>query len=185
MLFYLFSPRSSSAIFDRLGYEFDGDFVARNIEYYGRGRSHGSTLSSMVQAWIPRRLDRRRSWDLLRSALLGRHRRRARGHDQEGIHLGAMAGTVDLVQRCYAGIETRDEVLYLNPVLPDQLHELRFTIRYRGHQVALRISQAEVFARVGDDRDGDGRPILIDVRGERHRLVPGGAVSVRLREAGA
>jgi trehalose/maltose hydrolase-like predicted phosphorylase len=185
MLFYLFSTSELSAMFDRLGYEFDGDFVARNIRYYDSRTVDGSTLSSMVRAWITSRLDRPRSWDLFRSALLADINDVQGGTTREGIHLGAMAGTVDLVQRCYGGIETRDEVLFLNPVLPDQLHELRFTIRYRGHQVALRISQTEVFALVGDDREGDGHPIVIEVSGERHELVPGRSVTVRLRDAGA
>ncbi len=181
MLFYLFSTEELSAIFDRLGYEFDGDFVARNIRYYESRTVDGSTLSNMVRAWITSRLDRSRSWDLFRSALVADIDDVQGGTTREGIHLGAMAGTVDLVQRCYGGIETRDEVLYLNPALPDRLHELRFTIRYRGHQVALRISQAEVFARVGDDHEGDGRPVVIDVRGERHELVPGDEVTIRSR----
>ena len=184
MLFYLFSTEELSSIFDRLGYEFDGDFVARNVQYYEPRTVDGSTLSSMVRAWIASRLDRRRSWDLFRSALLADVNDEQGGTTREGIHLGAMAGTVDLVQRCYGGIETRDGVLFLNPVLPDQLHEMRYTIRYRGHEVALRISQAEVHAQVGDDREGDGRPIVIDVRGERHEVVPGGSVTIRAtREA--
>ena len=44
-----------------------------------------------------------------------------------------MAGTVDLVQRCYTGLETRDGVLRLNPNLPDELDGLDFDVRYRGH----------------------------------------------------
>jgi len=185
MLFYLFSTEELSSIFDRLGYEFDGDFVARNVRYYESRTVDGSTLSSMVRAWIASRLDRRSSWDLFRSALLSDINDAQGGTTREGIHLGAMAGTVDLVQRCYGGIETRDGVLFLNPVLPEQVHEMRYTIRYRGHEVALRISQVEVHARVGDDRDGDGRPIVLDFRGERHELVPGESVTVRAREAGA
>jgi len=49
------------------------------------------------------------------------------GTTPEGIHLGAMTGTVDLVQRCYTGIEMRDEVLWLNPRLPGDLRSLRCT----------------------------------------------------------
>ena len=32
--------------------------------------------------------------------------------------MGAMAGTVDLVQRCYLGIETRDDVIWFEPAPP-------------------------------------------------------------------
>jgi len=43
------------------------------------------------------------------------------GTTSEGIHLGAMAGTVDLIQRCYTGIEIRDGHLWLNPILPREV----------------------------------------------------------------
>ena len=41
-----------------------------------------------------------------------------RAHVDERIHLGAMAGTVDVLQRCYTGIELRGDVLRLDPRLP-------------------------------------------------------------------
>jgi trehalose/maltose hydrolase-like predicted phosphorylase len=63
------------------------------------------------------------------------------GTTPEGIHLGAMAGTVDLVQRCYTGIETRDGVLWLNPCLPEDLRGLAFSLRYRNHWLRLEITR--------------------------------------------
>ena len=44
-----------------------------------------------------------------------------------------MAGTVDLLQRGYTGLETRDDVLWLDPTLPAGLAELAFKLRYRRH----------------------------------------------------
>ena len=37
------------------------------------------------------------------------------GTTAEGVHLGAMAGTVDAMFRVFNGIETRDDTLWLNP----------------------------------------------------------------------
>lgn len=34
---------------------------------------------------------------------------------------GAMAGTVDLILRCFAGLEIRDDVLKLHPSLPSHV----------------------------------------------------------------
>jgi trehalose/maltose hydrolase-like predicted phosphorylase len=62
------------------------------------------------------------------------------GTTAEGIHLGAMAGTVDLMQRCYTGIEMRDEALWLNPCLPKPLKRLSFSIRYRSHWLDLTMT---------------------------------------------
>lgn len=61
------------------------------------------------------------------------------GTTREGIHLAAMAGTVDLVQRGYSGLEIRDDALWLNPRLPDQIRRLSFPVTYRGHLVILDI----------------------------------------------
>ena len=49
-----------------------------------------------------------------------------RGTTREGIHLGAMAGTVDLLLRCYTGLETREGKLLLHPALPTELGQVRF-----------------------------------------------------------
>ena len=38
------------------------------------------------------------------------------GTTAEGIHLGAMAGTVDMVKRGYSGIESRGDVVWVNPL---------------------------------------------------------------------
>ena len=51
-----------------------------------------------------------------------------------------MAGTLDLLQRCYTGLEVRDDVLWLNPQLPTGLRRLAFTILYRGQLVGLEFA---------------------------------------------
>jgi alpha,alpha-trehalase len=87
------------------------------------------------------RLDRRRSWELFLQALNSDIADLQGGTTHEGIHLGAMAGTVDLIQRCYGGLEARGDVLWLDPALPDELPALRFLIHYRGHRVDIVIAR--------------------------------------------
>ena len=41
----------------------------------------------------------------------------------------------------YTGIETRGDMLWLNPSLPDELKILDFTILYRQHQITIHIEQ--------------------------------------------
>jgi alpha,alpha-trehalase len=62
------------------------------------------------------------------------------GTTPEGIHLGAMAGTVDLIQRGYTGIDTRQDTLWLNPSLPNELALVRLKIRYRQASLALEMT---------------------------------------------
>ena len=142
MIFYLLPPTEVREIFHRLGYPFDPDTDPRaNVEYYLARTSHGSTLSWVVHSWVLARLDRRRSWDLFLQALRSDIADIQGGTTHEGIHLGAMAGTVDLIQRCYGGVEARGGVLWLDPALPDELPTLRFLLHYRGHRVDIVIAR--------------------------------------------
>jgi alpha,alpha-trehalase len=137
MLFYLLSADELGDLFARLGYEVDEDTIARTIDYYLDRTSHGSTLSGVVHAWVLARSDRSRSWQFFLEALESDVSDTQGGTTAEGIHLGAMAGTLDLLQRCYTGLEVRDDVLWFNPQLPTELRRLAFTILYRGQLVEL------------------------------------------------
>jgi alpha,alpha-trehalase len=142
MIFYLLPPAEVRVIFHRLGYPFDPATDPRaNVDYYLARTSHGSTLSWVVHSWVLARLDRHRSWELFLQALRSDIADIQGGTTHEGIHLGAMAGTVDLIQRCYGGVEARGGVLWLDPALPDELPTLRFLVHYRGHRVDVVIAR--------------------------------------------
>jgi alpha,alpha-trehalase len=140
MLFYLFSAEELTDILEHMGYTFDTDLIPKNIDYYIKRTSHGSTLSRIVHSWVLARHDRGRAWDLFQQALRSDVADIQGGTTPEGIHLGAMAGTVDVIQRCHTGIEMRDDVLWLNPCLPEGLSSIRQRVRYRGHWLRLEIS---------------------------------------------
>lgn len=141
MLFYLFSSEELGSLITQLGYPFAYETIPKTVEYYAQRTAHGSTLSRLVHSWVLARSDRERSWRLFTKALESDISDIQSGTTAEGVHLGAMAGTVDLMQRCYTGIEMRDEVLWLNPCLPTPLRELSFSIRYRSHRLALTVTQ--------------------------------------------
>ena len=144
MLFYLLSAEELREIFDRLDYPFEYETIPKNIDYYLKRTSHGSTLSQVVHSWVLSRSDRERSWKLFTLALHSDIDDIQGGTTPEGIHLGAMAGTVDLVQRGYAGIEARGDVLHLNPCLPRELDHLEMNIRYRGQSLQVEISRQKM-----------------------------------------
>ncbi|MER2998207.1 glycoside hydrolase family 65 protein [Pontibacter populi] len=140
MLFYLFSSEGLVQIFERLGYAFKPESIPENIAYYEERTSHGSTLSKIVHSWVLARSDRKKAWDNFEVALLSDLEDIQGGTTAEGIHLGAMAGTVDLMQRAFTGIEIRDGVLWLNPVLPEELQCLKLQVRFRDHWISLHIT---------------------------------------------
>jgi beta-phosphoglucomutase family hydrolase len=141
MLFYLFSAGELGALFARLGYAFEPDTIRRNVEYYDCRSSHGSTLSRVVHAWVLARSDRARAMRYYTEALQSDVADIQQGTTAEGIHLGAMAGTVDLVLRVSTGIEVTGDVLRFNPRLPEELSRLELRIRYRGHTLDLKLTR--------------------------------------------
>jgi beta-phosphoglucomutase family hydrolase len=178
MLFYLFSSEELAELFARLGYVFDPALIPKIIDYYLRRTSHGSTLSAIVQAWVLARCCRRRSWPLFTEALHSDIGDIQGGTTPEGVHLGAMAGTVDLLQRCYTGLELRGDELRFNPVLPDELNRLSFRIRYRKHSLAVDLTSA-TFTIASDPSDAEA--IAVVVEDQALTLQPGTERSVRLR----
>lgn len=140
MLFYLFSSEELKELFEKLGYPFEHETIPKNVDYYIKRTSHGSTLSRVVHSWVLVRSDRPGSWKLFAEALEGDVADIQGGTTPEGIHLGAMAGTADILQRAYTGIEARNHVLWFNPLLPEGVGKLHMHIRYRGHPLEVEIT---------------------------------------------
>ena len=178
MLFYLFSSEELRELFDRLGYPFEHETIPRNVAYYTGRASHGSTLCR-VYAWVLARSDRPRSMEFLKQALQSDVSDIQQGTTAEGVHLGAMAGTVDLVQRVSTGIEARGDVLFLAPELPREMKRLDMRIRYRGHSLDLRLTRDALTVR---GRDGAAPPITLCVDGELLDFVNGTTHVFRLNE---
>lgn len=170
MLFYLFSADELGILFEQLGYPFERDTIPRTIDYYLSRTSHGSTLSRVVHSWVLARADRPRSWHLFRHALESDLTDIQGGTTPEGIHTGAMAGAVDLVQRCYIGIETRANALHFNPALPDDLKSIRATVRYRRQM--LEVAASHDALRIAS-RPFTAAPITIAYRGHYRDVAPG------------
>ncbi|MFF8941557.1 glycoside hydrolase family 65 protein [Streptomyces sp. NPDC014864] len=133
MLGYLFSPCELRSVLARLGYRVDDDVWLHTVDYYLGRTSHGSTLSGLVHGWILSRVRRSGAWAYCQEALRADIADVQGGTTGEGIHLGAMAGTLDLVQRGLTGLETREGALWLDPVPLPELSSYGFAIRYQGH----------------------------------------------------
>lgn len=170
MLYYLLSADELQAIFARLGYPIDGESIARTIDYYLQRTSHGSTLSRIVHSWVLARSDRERSWNLWEDALSSDLYDTQGGTTAEGVHLGAMAGTVDLLQRCYLGMEIRDDVLWFDPQLPAEITRLSLDIRYRRRWMNLSVVDGLFTVEADEWGEGTAR---IGLGGTVSELTPG------------
>ncbi|MGE3833940.1 MAG: HAD-IA family hydrolase [Acidimicrobiia bacterium] len=160
MLFYLLDADELTAVLERLGYPFDPATIPATVAHYLARTSHGSTLSRIVHAWVLARTDRAHSWELLREALHADLDDTQGGTTREGIHLGAMAGSLDILQRCYPGLDARGDVLWLNPVLPEELRSLELGIRYRGQRLEVRVDHDELVLAA---EPGPAAPVSVGV----------------------
>ncbi len=188
MLGYLFSPAELAGLFHRLGYTVDDDVWRATVDYYLQRTSHGSTLSGLVHGWVLARARRADAWTYCQEALTSDVADIQGGTTGEGIHLGAMAGTLDLVQRGLTGMETREETVWLDPApLPElsalsALSEFHLTLRYRGHWgVAMRMRQGQLLISVPPS---DAEPMRVAVGGRVMSIPPGSDRTVALPPAG-
>lgn len=170
MLFYLFSAEELEQVFMRLGYAFPADTIPRNVAYYSARTTHGSTLSRVVNSWVLARSDREDSWRYFQEALESDVGDVQGGTTPEGIHLGAMAGTVDLVERGYTGIAVHGDVLWLNPRLPAELACLKVSVRYRGLTLDLEVRQGTLAVHA---RASNAAPIALGIVDQVHCLAAG------------
>ncbi len=183
MLFFLFSEQELGELFERLGYELDPDAVRRNIEYYDARTSHGSTLSFITHAAVLADLDPESSWERFLVALESDIGDIQGGTTKEGIHMGVMSGTLDLVQRGYLGTAMRGDVLYFAPRLVDRLEGLSFGVQVRGTPIHLSLADGRLTVSVR--AEGACDPIKVGVGDEVRELFPGDRFSFALAGAPA
>ncbi|MFP3712618.1 glycoside hydrolase family 65 protein [Puerhibacterium sp. TATVAM-FAB25] len=177
MLFYLLSADELREVLEHLGYCLEPELIPRTVRYYLERSSHGSTLSALVHAWVLARSDRTRALEFLDQTLRADVADIQGGTTPEGIHLAAMAGSVDLLQRCFCGLETRQDQLVLDPYWPESLGVMEFAIRYREQPILVRVrgDRAEVAAG-----PGMWRPVRVSCRGELAELAPGARLAFPL-----
>ncbi|WP_083395410.1 trehalose-phosphatase [Rhodococcus koreensis] len=175
MLFYLLSADELRDLFGLLEYRFEPDAIPRTIDYYLARTSHGSTLSAVVHSWVLARANRDKAMDYFERVLASDIADIQGGTTAEGIHLAAMAGSIDLLQRCFTGLETRGDRLVLGPQWPETMGALVFPISYRGHQLWLKVSGRQVEVSAGA---GNQRPIEIMCRDRVVELRPGCTISL-------
>jgi trehalose/maltose hydrolase-like predicted phosphorylase len=69
------------------------------------------------------------------------------GTTAEGIHLGAMAGTLCLVMFGLTGMNARGDTLRSDPVLPPEVKYLRYSAHYRGHRIEITLNEDRISLR--------------------------------------
>jgi trehalose/maltose hydrolase-like predicted phosphorylase len=179
LLFFLFSPEEICRLFERLGYAWGPDSTRRNIDYYDQRTSHGSTLSFIAHAGVLAPIDPDHSWERFLVALESDVGDVQGGTTKEGIHLGVMAGTLDLIQRFYAGAEIRDGILYFAPTLTARLDGMSFPMQVRGTPIRVTVGRDELTVVI---TGGFSRPIRVGIGEDVRELGAGERCTFSLAE---
>ncbi|MFD7069583.1 glycoside hydrolase family 65 protein [Streptomyces sp. NPDC059913] len=179
MLGYLFRAKELSDLFARLGYRMDDEIWRDTVHHHLRRTSHGSTLSSLVHGWVLARLKGPDAWRYCEEALMADVADVQGGTTGEGIHLGAMAGTIDLVERGITGLEAGPGGLLVAPVPLREFPRFAFTLCCGGHRgIRLRMLPGRLGIRVPAASPG---PLGIALPMGRRTVAPGEERWFRLR----
>ncbi|MDQ6742473.1 MAG: glycoside hydrolase family 65 protein [Candidatus Dormibacteraeota bacterium] len=171
LLFFLFHEDELRQIFERLGYAYEADTLRKNVEYYDQRTSHGSTLSFVAHAALLADVDLKASWERFLVALESDVSDVQGGTTAEGIHLGVMAGTLDIVQRFYLGESVRDGVLHFSPKPLPNLARLSMPLVFRGSTLDVALDVGKL--RVGVRDDGFAPSVRIAVGGAVEEIKAG------------
>ena len=175
MLFFLFPEDELRELLERLGYEYSPETAQRNIEYYDDRTSHGSTLSFIAHAAVMANIDPEGSWERFMVALESDIGDVQGGTTKEGIHMGVMSGTLDLIQRAYLGSEIRGDTLYFDPKETERLDGLSLAMQFRGLPLEVSLSGGEL--TVAAESHGVSRPVKVGLGDQVHELCPGDSVT--------
>ena len=93
--------------------------------------------------------------------------------------MGVMSGTLDLVQRSYAGTHIRDGILYFEPRLTRQLDGLSFSMQFQGTLILVTFADGRL--TVAADREGVSPPVKVAVRDEVRELRAGDRCTFELQ----
>ena len=178
LLFYLFRQDELQQVFERLGYSYTSETLRKTVAYYDARTSHGSTLSFVAYAGIYSEIDLATSWERFLVALESDIGDVQGGTTAEGIHMGVMSGTLDLVQRSYVGEVIHDGVLFFNPKAMDSLRGLTLPMRFRGLLIKVMLEDSHL--RVSAEVDSLNRSVKLGVGDQVREIRSGESYTFKL-----
>ncbi|WP_057880740.1 glycoside hydrolase family 65 protein [Companilactobacillus kimchiensis] len=157
-LMALFNIRESSFldIMKELGYPISNPekFISDNIKYYIARTTHGSTLSRVVYSMLMLKIgETKLAWKLFYEALTSDYYDIQGGTTAEGIHLGVMGATLNVVTSFFAGVDYRGQELEISPMVPEQWEEIDFNMSFKGINFNFQITSNNVSLKADQDTE--------------------------------
>ena len=170
LLLYLFSPAALTALLKRLGYSV-GEAVYRNTINYQLARTaHESSLSRIVYAGALASLRMKNHEKFFQEAQqidLLPHEDKGTA---EGIHLGAMGGTLAVLQHHYLGFRVQSDILEINPWLPKSIGQVRMVLCFRRATLTCDVTKSDLVVLSASQ---NSTPVKISYQQRMVSLQPG------------
>ena len=177
LLLYLFSPAELSALLERLGYSIDEAGYQDTIRYQLARTVHESSLSRIVYAGALAHLGMKEHEQFFQEAQqidLSPHEDHG---TTEGIHLGAMGGTLAVLQHHYLGLSVASDTLEINPSLPTVIGPVRIVVYFRGAELSCKVTANDFTVVSASQNDAS---VKVGYRGQVVSLKPGASVRFRI-----
>lgn len=163
---YNLTEKTFMGILDDLGYKIADPqkFIKDNVNFYLQRTTHGSTLSRIVYSMLALKVnDKKLSWKLFYEALTSDYYDIQGGTTAEGIHLGVMGATLNVVTSYFAGVDFRGNQLIVDPNFPESWNSLRFNMSFRGIRYYFTVNKDTIVVKAD-------APTIITVKGEDIQL---------------
>ncbi|AHL73842.1 hypothetical protein CH92_01525 [Stutzerimonas stutzeri] len=154
MAYHLLPWQTLQQILERLGYPHDSASVRHTVAYHLARITHESSLSKVVCAGALAGIDSEASWSYYQQALATDLGSPGNSGTQEGIHLGAMCGSLDVLQRHYLGVRLELDGLYVFPSPPPQLRQIALTLVFRQARLHLQLADGSLSIRAAHENSG-------------------------------
>ena len=103
------------------------------------------------------------------------------GTTPEGIHMGVMGGSLELVMRGFAGLEILEDRIKISPVLPRGFEKISFRINYRNNWIYFVVDNKQVSIFI--QRDGkEGFSTPVEIKGRVYYLDSGKRYKITIRK---
>jgi trehalose/maltose hydrolase-like predicted phosphorylase len=170
MLYHLLPGEELCAILRRLGYDLSRDQLKRTAAFYAGRTTHDSSLSRVVHAGALARLDPAQSWRFFLQSLQADMEPCNSSTSEEGLHLGAMAGSIDVIQRHYLGLGFELDAIKLDPAPPPEFGPVRLAFEYRQGDFALEWTGSLLKVAASPSNRAS---VTVRHRGRSEMLAPG------------
>jgi beta-phosphoglucomutase family hydrolase len=169
--FYNLDEKEVTEILKELGYDLPENYLAKNLAYYLKRTSHGSTLSRVVHAQLANMInDKKLSWELYLDALTSDYADIQGGTTGEGIHAGVMAGTVLIALQSFAGLDLKTDFVRFKPHMPDHWRSISFKFEFK--KVSYHCIVTHRYVRIVQTNPS-GKEVFAEINGRFETLKNG------------